>query len=979
MTERHSDIPNAASNTCTWLCKDPTYQKWLNQSHGLFWIRGHPGVGKSTLMKHAFETDRSRSNGIFASFFFDSRGTLIQMSIIGLLRSLLYQISQQNSSVLLELTLIFKKKLQTDGEYGKDWTWHERELQKFFKTVVVKAANINTIRIFVDALDECGEQNATRLIGFFEGIADYLSICLSCRHYPLLTSQNGLEVYVEDKNAQDIASFVCYELNGNYEVFREEIIQRSAGNFQWANVVISLILNLTRTGCSLKAIQKRIRHIPQELSGLYESLLLCIPDEDIQQSLQLIQWIYFAKRPLSLTELRFAMAVGAKPSCTTISQCQETEYYIETDEGMEREVNRLSRGLAERFNYGEKQVVRFIHQSVIDFLVEGGIQLLDRSQEGATTNTFASRSHFQLSETCIRYLAMDEIQQRVSQSSEEDFIRNLYQFEFPFLAYSTAFWIEHAAKCEENNLSASQLLSYYDSLDLLHLRRHKGWPWGLWEFRSNQWPITTIHIASAYNLSRALYDILKQGVKANPRDGDGRTPLLVAVEKGHETVIRMLLERDDVDPDIVDKDGRTPLSWAAEKGREAVVRLLLERGDVDPNSVDKDGQMPLVNAFSGGHEAPSICSEPPSTLSGPTLSSSNSVAEFGGAAEEFASLLLTDEVLKPLYIVAQHRIGIERLERNIARLLRSYAKDLHVEATTELERTAVRFARRYAQPVAYHLCTHLDPSRNTRYLEMRLLSPEVPHNEERIEQYLEQIAKFDTRGDDTSGHIFDATNIVGDAVKPTHEHSDDSGSDEAERPGLSNLRYVEIFMTRSQAFAKLRENFRSFIAPVSEDIDEDEVNRETAGGQLATIPNSGGFKETTENQEEEVVTQELTGDDLQTIPYDDDHKITTESREGCADEELTEVRFKRLTNFDDLKDPTDINSTTTESSETQIPNIDLEPEESTKRPWYNRSCETLKEMMSLGAEFLGVRERPLKNGVTRVRWTCVSVLTGNKV
>jgi len=70
----------------------------------------------------------------------------------------------------------------------------------------------------------------------------------------------------------------------------------------------------------------------------------------------------------------------------------------------------------------------------------------------------------------------------------------------------------------------------------------------------------------------------------------------------HEEVVRILLGRNDVNPDRADKRGRTPLSWAAEYGHEESVRILLERDDVNPHSVDKCGRTPLSWAGKNGHE-----------------------------------------------------------------------------------------------------------------------------------------------------------------------------------------------------------------------------------------------------------------------------------------------------------------------------------------------------------------------------------------
>ena len=49
------------------------------------------------------------------------------------------------------------------------------------------------------------------------------------------------------------------------------------------------------------------------------------------------------------------------------------------------------------------------------------------------------------------------------------------------------------------------------------------------------------------------------------------TPLSWAAGSGHDTVAKLLLTKDSVDPDLKDNQcRRTPLSWAAEGGHEAV-------------------------------------------------------------------------------------------------------------------------------------------------------------------------------------------------------------------------------------------------------------------------------------------------------------------------------------------------------------------------------------------------------------------------
>ncbi|KAL3467737.1 ankyrin repeat-containing domain protein [Aspergillus heterothallicus] len=52
----------------------------------------------------------------------------------------------------------------------------------------------------------------------------------------------------------------------------------------------------------------------------------------------------------------------------------------------------------------------------------------------------------------------------------------------------------------------------------------------------------------------------------------------IAAQKGHERIVRVLLERGNLNPNITDSDGRSPIFHAAVGGHSSVVRLLLSNG-----------------------------------------------------------------------------------------------------------------------------------------------------------------------------------------------------------------------------------------------------------------------------------------------------------------------------------------------------------------------------------------------------------------
>ena len=252
MNERRNGIEDPANGTCEWLSKNPTYLKWFDQQHGMLWIKGKPGAGKSTLIKHAvWGLEQFRGgDAVLASFFFHGRGALIQKTTAGLFRSLLHQLLQQLPELLKEFSGLHQTRIEREGQYGARWMWHERELQNFFKARVPAVARTRTVRLYIDALDEAGEDTATDLVDYFQQFSSSLAVCFSCRHYPLLTLEDGLEVCVEDGNGPDIDTYIRTCINTRIlpeeiaNPVHEDIVAKSSGSFQWVALVIQLILRL---------------------------------------------------------------------------------------------------------------------------------------------------------------------------------------------------------------------------------------------------------------------------------------------------------------------------------------------------------------------------------------------------------------------------------------------------------------------------------------------------------------------------------------------------------------------------------------------------------------------------------------------------------------------------------------------------------------------------------------------------------------
>ncbi|KAF8511826.1 hypothetical protein BU17DRAFT_96885 [Hysterangium stoloniferum] len=423
MNQRRHDIETKHD---TWILKHETYKQWLGRRQGFLWIKGNPGAGKSTVLKDASgDVEAARHDEVVASFFFFRHGDPTQNSLISFFRSLLHQILDKDLPALEKLTERHRKKRATQYGAGKEVQWHEAELMVFLETIIPAA---RPIRIYVDALDEVGETDASRLLKYFRGLTvhDNLSICFSCRHNFVFGPEVGvvgpevLTICVENENNEDLETYVRKELEdgivGDNELIQEltmQITGKATGIFLWVTLVVPKITIAHAEGNSSKYLKQMVQELLEGLNEYYKDMVKCIKHR--KESLRLMGWICFAKRPLSLADLRDFMAVDPDSSYTSFKQCQDSPHYLETDDQMKKKVKSLSEGLAEVKEQNKQLVAQFIHQSVQDYLVKSdGFQILENpnTTSNTTGETTSSRRHLDIAKTCLKFISMEDVVKR---------------------------------------------------------------------------------------------------------------------------------------------------------------------------------------------------------------------------------------------------------------------------------------------------------------------------------------------------------------------------------------------------------------------------------------------------------------------------------------------------------------------------------------------------------------------------------------
>ncbi|KAK4443976.1 hypothetical protein QBC34DRAFT_498684 [Podospora aff. communis PSN243] len=423
----------------------------VQEHNGVLWVKGNPGTGKSTLMKHTLEECRKTfENHTIIAHFFNARGDPLEKTQLGLLRSLVWQLVDKEpvrKSVLLSR---YKEKKQKQGEVK----WRESELREFLASEVRRSRQ-KPLALLIDALDECDEDHVREVVTFLETLVveakeakTKLSICLASRTYPNISmtrfSSGELKLDAADGHLNDILEYVgAYlnkELRENDPLIVSTVQRKASGVFMWAVLVVAILNEIIDEGRA-EDVQKKLREVPKELDRLYSSILEQGGDSTNT-----------AETPLRLSEVFWALLTGVSGEPEKL--LQSPYFSKKADKShMQRRITSASRGLVEvrvhqQWHGENSDTVQFIHESVNNFFTENNrYNRLCKLDPSLGLNPIGD-SYNRLKLCCLAYILAVPLQHFRYYSDKEGSHLEVY----PFLAHSIIHFLVYASKAEENGV-----------------------------------------------------------------------------------------------------------------------------------------------------------------------------------------------------------------------------------------------------------------------------------------------------------------------------------------------------------------------------------------------------------------------------------------------------------------------------------------------------------------------------------------------
>jgi ankyrin repeat protein len=343
------------------------------------------------------------------------------------------------------------------------------------------------------------------------------------------------------------------------------------------------------------AVRQALEHLPKELSDSYKDVMERIwsqNEEDRELAKQVLGWISYARRPLTVTELQHAVAFEGETTDIDDGALIDVVDIVYVCSGLVTVVE-------------GSNVIRFVHYTAQEYLEQ-------------VRNTRLPNMSIGVALKCIKYLAATK--ERDRKYKLEDWV---FRSNEPLLPYAAQYWCVHARFHElqlqyeilnlfsdESRLTSAMIMfSRLQRVAIHHLSPREVRPLTAAVFFSleatvkcllvdgadvqhrNANGVTALHYAAICGPAEIIRMLLTNGALISARDSMGCTALHHAAGSGKTKVVEELLVYG-AKVDALDRYGIPPLHFAANAGYTVEVQILLKNG-ADPNDKDSLGRTAL--------------------------------------------------------------------------------------------------------------------------------------------------------------------------------------------------------------------------------------------------------------------------------------------------------------------------------------------------------------------------------------------------
>lgn len=377
-------------------------------------------------------------------FFFNDRGTYLQKSLEGLLRSLLLELASHNRQLeTLISDVYYAQPRETRGQWSMD------DINQAFAAVMMQEILDIEVTVFLDALDEYH--------GFPEVISKWIldrittsraessrtrfRFCFSSRQWDSFVRSFDREAgfLLHEQTTQDIRQYVTSRLSDINSVIPSApsslrrwpfefapssivdlISNKAEGVFLWVKLAVDELTFLPTTA-SMQDLEVQIESLPKELEAFYERTICRIPKHSRQQAFTLLELVLRSSDLLNLRHLLEAEACAHGSTVTEYKRLLASFRWrpMPSEEAVKHQNSgllNLCGGLLECVDSRDDSIVQFIHRTVRDFVSSPAFPELILG----TRNTLLSENGhtFLLKHRCVNNMEISQEILRLAHADE---------------------------------------------------------------------------------------------------------------------------------------------------------------------------------------------------------------------------------------------------------------------------------------------------------------------------------------------------------------------------------------------------------------------------------------------------------------------------------------------------------------------------------------------------------------------------------